>query len=95
MRLRPSGKTIENGNITVKYASRPTTHRSIWHHPCVMQDLLQHIDLDYYRSAQLLIVRAEIAQLRQQSSALAYVERHSESPIGTSHPVDDFSQLLA
>ena len=31
-----------------------------------MEDLLQYIDLDYYRRARLLIVRAEIAQLRQQ-----------------------------
>jgi hypothetical protein len=36
-----------------------------------MQDFLRYIDLDFYRSAQLLIVRAEIAQLRQQSSAWA------------------------
>jgi hypothetical protein len=60
-----------------------------------MQDLLQHIDLDYYRSAQLLIARAEIAHLRQQSSALACVEQQSKSPIGTSTQVDDFNQLLA
>ena len=33
-----------------------------------MDDLLQYIDLDYYRSAQLLIAHAEIAQLRRQSS---------------------------
>ena len=31
-----------------------------------MEDLLQYIDLDYYRRARLLIVRAEITQLRQQ-----------------------------
>jgi hypothetical protein len=49
-----------------------------------MEDLLQYIDLDYYRSARLLIVRAEIAQLRQQVSASPRVE--------TSHPVDDTNQ---
>jgi hypothetical protein len=38
---------------------------------CVMQDLLQHIDHDYYRAAQLLIARAEIAELRRRSSTLA------------------------
>jgi hypothetical protein len=49
-----------------------------------MEDLLQYIDLDYYRSARLLIVRAEIAQLRRQLSASPRVE--------TSHPDDDTSQ---
>jgi hypothetical protein len=59
-----------------------------------MEDLLQQIDLDYYRSALLLIVRAEIAQLRRQPSALAFVERPSKVPVGTSRPVEDFNQLL-
>jgi hypothetical protein len=49
-----------------------------------MEDLLQYIDLDYYRSARLLIVRAEIAQLRQRVSASPRVE--------TSRPVDDTHQ---
>jgi hypothetical protein len=57
-----------------------------------MQDLLQHIDLDYYRSARLLIVRAEIAQLRRQSSALGRTEQQSKIPTGASRPVDDFDQ---
>jgi len=30
-----------------------------------MQELLQHIDPDYYRAAQLLLVHAELARLRQ------------------------------
>jgi hypothetical protein len=47
-----------------------------------MEDLLQHIDLDYYRSARLLIVRAEIAQLRQRVSASPRVDP----------PVDDTNQ---
>ena len=49
-----------------------------------MEDLLQYIDLDYYRSARLLIVRAEIAQLRKGLSASPRVE--------TSRPVDDTGQ---
>jgi hypothetical protein len=49
-----------------------------------MDDLLQYIDLDYYRSARLAIVRAEIAQLRQRVSASPRVD----SP----HPVDDTSE---
>lgn len=49
-----------------------------------MQELLQQIDLDYYRSAQLLIVRAELEELRQERSALADVERRSEIPLATS-----------
>jgi hypothetical protein len=54
-----------------------------------MLELLQHIDLDYYRSAQLLIARAEIAQLRRQSSALAHTEQQFKIPSG---PVDDVGQ---
>jgi hypothetical protein len=57
-----------------------------------MQEFLQHIDLDYYRAAQLLIVRAEIAQLRRQSSALARTEQPGKIPTGPSRPVDDFEQ---
>jgi hypothetical protein len=33
-----------------------------------MQELLHEIDLEYYRSAQLLIVHAEIEQLRRDAS---------------------------
>jgi hypothetical protein len=55
-----------------------------------MQDLLQYIDLDFYRSAQLLIARAEIAQLRRQSSALAHTEQQRQFPNGASRPVGDF-----
>ncbi|MGO9933769.1 MAG: hypothetical protein ACLPV8_18420 [Steroidobacteraceae bacterium] len=60
-----------------------------------MEDLLQLIDFDYYRSARLLIARAEIAQLRQQRSASPGVEQQqSKIPVGASGPVDDFYQLL-
>jgi hypothetical protein len=55
-----------------------------------MLDLLQHIDLDFYRSAQLLIARAEIAQLRRQSSKLPRTEQQCENSTGTSCPVDEF-----
>ena len=48
-----------------------------------MDDLLQYIDLDYYRSARLVIVRAEIAQLRK-----AAVSARVETP----RPVDDSDQ---
>jgi hypothetical protein len=54
-----------------------------------MEDLLQYIDLDYYRSAQLLIAHAEIAQLRRQSSALARAEQQCKIPTGASGPLDD------
>jgi hypothetical protein len=57
-----------------------------------MQDLLQHIDRDYYRSARLLMVRAEIAQLRRQSSASAPTEQTGKIPVGRSSRVDDFDQ---
>lgn len=55
-----------------------------------MQDLLLHIDLDYYRSAQLLIARAEIAQLRRQSSAVARTDQQCKIPTGAPRPVGDF-----
>ncbi len=34
----------------------------------LMQDLLHQIDSDYYRSARLLIVRAELDQLRRRKT---------------------------
>jgi hypothetical protein len=60
-----------------------------------MQDPLQNIDLVYYRTARLLIVRAEIAQLRRQVSATARVEPQSKSPSATSRSTDDLDQSLA
>jgi hypothetical protein len=36
-----------------------------------MQDLLEQLDADYYRAARLLIVRAELEQLRRKSSTPA------------------------
>jgi DNA replication initiation complex subunit (GINS family) len=40
-----------------------------------MQELLQQIDLDYYRSVRLLIVHAELEKLRQQRPASDDLER--------------------
>ena len=57
-----------------------------------MQDLLQYIDVDYYRSARLLIARAEIVQLRRQTSALARTEQQIKNPAGASRPADDSDQ---
>jgi hypothetical protein len=59
-----------------------------------MQELLQQVDPDYYRSARLLIVRAELEQLRQERSALADVERRSKVPLEMSRSADSCSQLL-
>lgn len=36
-----------------------------------MQELLQQIDIDYFRAARLLIVHAELERLRQERPALA------------------------
>jgi hypothetical protein len=57
-----------------------------------MEDFLQYIDHDYYRSAQLVIARAEIAQLRRQSSALARTDEPCKFPGGAFSPVDDVDQ---
>jgi hypothetical protein len=65
-------------------ANRQTTRCSIRQRSCVMQDLLQYIDLDYYRAARLAIARAEIAQLRQRVSA--------SQRIDPPHPTDDADQ---
>jgi hypothetical protein len=54
-----------------------------------MDDLLQYIDLDYYRSAQLLIAHAEIAQLRRQASSVARTAPWSNIAAAMSRPVDD------
>jgi hypothetical protein len=42
-----------------------------------VQELLQQIDLNYYRSAQLLIVHAELEQLRRESAATADFDRRT------------------
>jgi hypothetical protein len=59
-----------------------------------MQDLLHHIDLDYYRSAQLLIARAEIALSRQQPSPVARNEQQCKSSDVEARPVDDSPEKL-
>jgi hypothetical protein len=41
----------------------------------ITQELLQQIDLDYYRSARLLIVHAELEQLRQERPDSGDIER--------------------
>jgi hypothetical protein len=53
-----------------------------------MDDLLQYIDLDYFRSAQLLIAHAEIAQLRRQASAVARTAPQCNIPAAASRPVN-------
>jgi hypothetical protein len=57
----------------------------------LMQELLQQIDPDYYRSARLLIVRAELKQLRQGRPAFVDVERQSKIPLGMSRSPDSGS----
>jgi hypothetical protein len=49
-----------------------------------MQELLHQIDSDYYRSARLLIVRAELEQLRRRRSAMVEADRRSKIPLGMS-----------
>jgi hypothetical protein len=47
-----------------------------------MQELLQQIDLDFYRSVRLLIVHAEIEHLRQRGSTSADIGRRRNIPLG-------------
>jgi hypothetical protein len=59
-----------------------------------MQELLQEIDVDYYRAARLLIVRAELEQLRLERAALADVERRSQIPLATPPQATQVSKLV-
>jgi hypothetical protein len=49
-----------------------------------MQELLQQLDLDYYRSALLHVARAELEHLRQERSEGTDVEGWSKFPSGAS-----------
>jgi hypothetical protein len=49
-----------------------------------MQELLHQIDSDYYRTARLLIARAELEQLRRRRSAMVDVGARSKIPLGMS-----------
>jgi hypothetical protein len=64
---------------------RPIAAGSIGH---IMRDLLQQLDLDYYRSALLLVARAELERLRQERSAITDVERRAKTPFGASSRAD-------
>lgn len=64
--------------------NRQTTRRSIRQFRPGMQEFLQEIDLDYYRSARLLLVHAELEELRQERLA-ADIQRRRKIPFGTSH----------
>jgi hypothetical protein len=55
----------------------------------IMHDLLQQLDLDYYRSALLLVARAEIERLQQERSAGTDVGRRSKSPFGASPTAEE------
>jgi hypothetical protein len=50
----------------------------------IMQELLQQLDLDYHRSALLLVAHAELERLRQERSAGTDVEKRNKSPFGAS-----------
>jgi hypothetical protein len=53
----------------------------------IMQELLQQLDLDGYRSALLLVARTELERLRQQRPAGTDVERY-KTPFGASPTAD-------
>jgi hypothetical protein len=52
----------------------------------IMQDLLQQLDLDYYRSALMFVARAE--RLLQEHLAGIKVERLIKTPFGTAPTAD-------
>jgi hypothetical protein len=60
-----------------------------------MEELLEEIDRDYYRAARLLIVHAEIENLRRGSSVAAGAARPSGMARGRSFSTDgDSPQVL-
>jgi hypothetical protein len=59
-----------------------------------MQELLQQIDPDYYRSALLLIVRTELERLRKWHSAVGDVRRQSNITRGTPRSADKSNQPI-
>jgi hypothetical protein len=48
----------------------------------MMPDLLRQLDIDYYRSALLLVARIELERLRQEGSRSTYIDRPSKTPLG-------------
>jgi hypothetical protein len=54
----------------------------------IMQDLLQQLDQDYYRSALLLVARAELEHLRQKRWAGIDVTRGKKTPFRTERTAD-------
>ena len=58
-----------------------------------MQDLLQQLDLDYYRSARLHVARAELERLRQERSEGTIVETWRKFPFGASTTAEGAASL--
>ena len=61
----------------------------------VMQEFLQQLDPDYYRSALLLMVRTELNRLHQRHSAPADGNRQSKFTQGAPRSSDNGIQALA
>ncbi len=54
----------------------------------VMQELLQQLDPDYYRSVLLLVARSELVRLRQERSPCPDVETPANVTLGTPTSAD-------
>ena len=59
----------ENLKLDATWVTRQTTRRIVGTSQDIMRELLQQIDLDYYRMARLLMVRAELEHLRRERPA--------------------------
>jgi hypothetical protein len=66
---------IEVYEQRLKWVTRQTIGRVVGIIPFIVEELLQQIDLDYYRSARLLSVHAELEQLRQERPTSGDLER--------------------
>jgi hypothetical protein len=53
-----------------------------------MQELLQYIDLDCYRSTLLAVARANLERLRQERSTCAALESRGKIPLGAPSGAD-------
>jgi len=71
------------GKFRHKRASEQTACRTPGRIGHLMQELLQQLDPDYYSSALLLVVRAELERLRQERSTCPDVEIAGSVPLDT------------
>jgi hypothetical protein len=69
----------------VERATEQTARRSMGEDRHGMDELLQQIDLDYYRSALLLVARADLERLRQECASDAAAAKPRKVSLDADH----------